>query len=169
MSAEKLYDEACERIYDMLLGDDGEAFFQAERFLKANRPDLIAVLTGTDEHTRLTEEVTALKATVTAKDAELATLQAAQAKRLQEETIVAELAAAKFPTTDAAVYSATFKEELFAAPDATKRAALIADRMALASGRVQESTFPAPLADLGAKKTDTTHHNSGNASLFGVK
>ena len=140
-----------------------------EADLKANRPDLIAVLTGTDEHTRLTEEVTALKATVTAKDAELATLQAAQAKRLQEETIVAELAAAKFPTTDAAVYSATFKEELFAAPDATKRAALIADRMALASGRVQESTFPAPLADLGAKKTDTTHHNSGNASLFGVK
>ena len=140
-----------------------------EESLKANMPELVAKLQGTDEHTRLTEEVTALKATVTAKDAELATLQAAQAKRLQEETIVAELAAAKFPTTDAAVYSATFKEELFTAPDATKRAALIADRMALASGRVQESTFPAPLADLGAKKTDTTHHNSGNASLFGVK
>ena len=140
-----------------------------EADLRAMRPDLIAVLTGTDEHTRLTEEVTALKATVTAKDAELATLQAAQAKRLQEETIVAELAAAKFPTTDAAVYSATFKEELFSAHDATKRAALIADRMALASGRVQESAFPAPLADLGMKKTDTTHHDSGNASLFGVK
>lgn len=35
-----LFREACERIADMLRGDDGEAFFQAERFLKAHAPDL---------------------------------------------------------------------------------------------------------------------------------
>lgn len=34
--------EACDRLYDMLLGDDGEAYFQAERFLKQHRPDLYA-------------------------------------------------------------------------------------------------------------------------------
>ena len=32
--------EACERIADMLRQDDGEAFFEAEKFLKRNAPDL---------------------------------------------------------------------------------------------------------------------------------
>lgn len=32
--------EACERIADMLQGDDGEAWFEAEKFLKAEAPDL---------------------------------------------------------------------------------------------------------------------------------
>lgn len=32
--------EACERICDMVRGDDGEAWSQAERFLKAHAPDL---------------------------------------------------------------------------------------------------------------------------------
>lgn len=36
----KRLDEACERLYDMLLADDGEAWSQAERFLKQHRPDL---------------------------------------------------------------------------------------------------------------------------------
>lgn len=35
-----LFDEACDRLFDMLQGDDGEAWSQAERFLKAHRPDL---------------------------------------------------------------------------------------------------------------------------------
>jgi hypothetical protein len=35
-----LFDEACERLLDMLHGDDGEAWSQAERFLKQHRPDL---------------------------------------------------------------------------------------------------------------------------------
>lgn len=38
--AEAGYNAACDRLFDVLLGQDGEAFFQAERFLKANRPDL---------------------------------------------------------------------------------------------------------------------------------
>ena len=32
--------EACERIADMLRQDDGEAFFEAEKFLKRHAPDL---------------------------------------------------------------------------------------------------------------------------------
>ena len=32
--------KACERIADMLRQDDGEAFFEAEKFLKRNAPDL---------------------------------------------------------------------------------------------------------------------------------
>ena len=35
-----LFREACERIADMLRQDDGEAFFEAEKFLKRNAPDL---------------------------------------------------------------------------------------------------------------------------------
>lgn len=38
-AAEKLR-EACERIGDMLRQDDGEAFFEAETFLKRHAPDL---------------------------------------------------------------------------------------------------------------------------------
>jgi len=32
--------EACERIFDMLEDDDGEAWFEAEKFLKRHAPDL---------------------------------------------------------------------------------------------------------------------------------
>ena len=35
-----LFREACERIADMLRQDDGEAFFEAEKFLKRQAPDL---------------------------------------------------------------------------------------------------------------------------------
>lgn len=35
-----LFRQACERIFDMLLADDGEAWSEAERFLKAHAPDL---------------------------------------------------------------------------------------------------------------------------------
>ena len=36
----RLFREACERIADMLRQDDGEAFFEAEKFLKRHAPDL---------------------------------------------------------------------------------------------------------------------------------
>ena len=36
------YKQACDRLFDMLLGDDWEAFFQAEAFLKQYQPDLYA-------------------------------------------------------------------------------------------------------------------------------
>lgn len=34
------YVEACERLLDVLKQDDGEAFFEAEKFLKGNVPEL---------------------------------------------------------------------------------------------------------------------------------
>ncbi len=43
------HDQACERLFDMLLQDDGEAFSQAERFLKEHRRDLYDKLGQTKE------------------------------------------------------------------------------------------------------------------------
>lgn len=43
-----LYEQACERILDMLRQDDGEAFFEAEKFLKQHRPDLYNRIGATD-------------------------------------------------------------------------------------------------------------------------
>ena len=40
VEVQKRFAEACDRLYDMLLGDDGQAFSEAERFLKRHRPDL---------------------------------------------------------------------------------------------------------------------------------
>lgn len=40
VEVQKRLDEACDRLYDMLLGGDGQAFSEAERFLKRHRPDL---------------------------------------------------------------------------------------------------------------------------------
>lgn len=37
---DSLFRQACERIFDMLLADNGQAWFEAERFLKAHAPDL---------------------------------------------------------------------------------------------------------------------------------
>jgi hypothetical protein len=34
------YRQACERIFDMVQQDDGEAFFEGEKFLKQHAPDL---------------------------------------------------------------------------------------------------------------------------------
>lgn len=34
------FDAACDRLFDLLLQDDGEAYSQGERFLKQHRPDL---------------------------------------------------------------------------------------------------------------------------------
>lgn len=43
---DRLFFEACERIQDMLNQDDGEAFFEAEKFLKRERPDLYNKIGG---------------------------------------------------------------------------------------------------------------------------
>lgn len=51
-----LFDEACDRLFDMLQGDDGEAWIQAERFLKAHRPDLYNRLGMSEPNTETTNE-----------------------------------------------------------------------------------------------------------------
>jgi len=131
--------------------------------LTKERPDLVAKLQGTDEHTRLTEEVKTLAEASKAKDAELAALKTEKAKRLKEEEITAELKAANFPTADEVAYSPTFKESLSGAADKTARAAIIADRMAL-TGRLQEHQLfqPSPMAEVRptdrmAAKADPTY------------
>lgn len=44
-----LFREACERIADMLKQDDGEAFFEAEKFLKRHAPDLYNTIGVADD------------------------------------------------------------------------------------------------------------------------
>lgn len=48
----KRFKDACGRIYDMLLQNDGEAFFQSERFLKEHAPDLYDKLGVGDTETK---------------------------------------------------------------------------------------------------------------------
>jgi len=47
---EQLERRAAERVYDMLLGDDGQAWKEAEDHLKLHHPDLYAKLNGWEEH-----------------------------------------------------------------------------------------------------------------------
>ena len=135
--------------------------------LTANRPDLVAVLTGTDEVSRLTEEAKTLKDSVAAKDAELTTLKAEKATRVREEEITAELKAAKFPTGDAKLFSAKFQEQLRAAPDKPARDALIKDRMELATGRLTEAGTPPPLTEIRDTNTAAPKADSSYDRLFG--
>jgi hypothetical protein len=140
--------------------------------LTQERPDLVAVLQGTDEHSRLTEELTTSKAAVTAKDTEIAALKAerdalkaTEARRLKEEEIAAELKAANFPVADEVVYSARFQEQLKAAPDKAARAEIMQDRLAVA-GRIQEGITPPPLADLRPAQKNAKA-NPAFDSMFG--
>lgn len=118
--------------------------------LTKQRPDIVAKLQGTDETSRLQEEAKTLKSQIDATEKELAGLRASEAKRLRESEIVAELKAAEFPVEDEVVFSKRFKEQLAAAPDKASRAELIADRMELAKGRLQESAaaLPPPMTEL---------------------
>ena len=137
------------------------------------RPDLVAKLQGTDEHTRLTEEAKTAKAQLEAAQAEVTRLKDAEAKRVHEEAtakaITEELAAAKFPTKDAKAFSARFQEDLKRAKDATERAEIIKDRLSLVTGRVQEDRLPAPLANMGGEAKGTSGANPANDRFFGVK
>lgn len=118
--------------------------------LTANCPDLVAKLKGTDDMSRLTEEVKTLKASEAAKDAELAALKAKDAARLKEDEILGELKAAGVATDSKLPYFARFMEDLRGAADKTARAPLIADWKELTKARMQEQHVgtPAPLADL---------------------
>lgn len=40
VAPDPLFRQACERILDMVRQDDGEAFFEGEKFLKQHAPDL---------------------------------------------------------------------------------------------------------------------------------
>jgi hypothetical protein len=143
--------------------------------LTKNRPDLVAVLKGTDDKSRLQEEAKTLTATVTAKDAELAALKAEndglkakEAKRLREEEILAELTAANFPVSDPKLFTAKFKEHLMAAPSKEARAEEIAERMSLISGRMQEQAGQAPpLAEFRQAPATPTADKAHEARLFG--
>ena len=140
--------------------------------LTKERPDLVSVLKGTDEHTRLTEEAKTAKTQLEAAQAEVARLQGLEASRVKESEIAAELTAVKFPTGDKAAFSTRFQEDLKRAKDKAERAEIIKDRMSLLQGRVQEQGLPSPLAqfnDAGGQQTATSGINPAHDHLFGKK
>lgn len=136
--------------------------------LTKERPDLVAVLKGTDEKSRLIEEAKTLTEQVKAKDAELATFRAKESERVRRDEIAAELTAANFPVADALVNSAKFQEQLLLAPDKAARAEIISDRLSLAKGRMQEqAAMVPPMADLRPAAPASTTANPQFNSLFG--
>jgi len=122
--------------------------------LTKERPDLVAKLTGTDEHGRLTEEVKTTKAQLEAAQAEVTRLQGLEAGRLKEAEIAAELKTAGIDATTASTAPATkglfgrLREQLLSAADKTIRAAIIQDYKPAFSGRVQEARMPGPMEEL---------------------
>ena len=129
-----------------------------ESDLRANRKDLVEVLTGTDATSKLTARVTEMETALAAKDAaikeatdKLAAADAEKAKQAKTIAIAEELKVAKLDTNDKVVCSARFMEDLQNAADAAGRKAIIEDRMALAKLRTQTNA-PAgapPFAPVG--------------------
>jgi hypothetical protein len=114
--------------------------------LKEHRNDIVAVLTGTDEVSKLNVEITGLKESLSAKDAELAAatskIAAAEAEKAATAKTIAiseELKAAHLDASDKAVCSETFMETLSTAPDAAARKRLIEDRVAIVKPRHHET------------------------------
>ena len=139
--------------------------------LKANRPDLVALLTGTDEHSRLTEEVNTTKTKLEAAEAEVARLKGIEEGRLKEQEITAELTAAKIDVAAVSTAAATkglfgrLREQLLAAPDKTARQAIINDYKPAFSGRLQEARMPGPMEELtdpAAKKQPAIPADASN-------
>jgi len=137
--------------------------------LTKERPDLVATLTKTDEKSRLTEEVTTLKASIETKDKELAVLKASETKRLKEERLVAALKQHNFPVADEVACSLRFKEQCLSAEE-TEWEAIITDRMAvIGKGRVQESASATPFAELKPPTQQQSAANPAFNHLFGGK
>lgn len=119
--------------------------------LKEQRADIVALLTGTDEVSklkadmaRLTEEVKAATDIIKVRDTELASLKAKEAEALKATTIQEELKAAKL---DAAKVPEVFMEQLKGAADTAGRARIIeALKPLLAVKPVAPITTAAPFA-----------------------
>jgi hypothetical protein len=117
--------------------------------LKAERPDLVEVLTGTDAISKLTAECAALTAKHAALSTEHAALKAEKDKAAKALAIAEELKAAKLDSADKKAVSETFLAQLQAAPDAAARKLLIEDRVALRGATHTPITGAPPMAAIG--------------------
>ena len=117
--------------------------------LKAERPDLVEVLTGTDAMSKLTAQV----ATLTAERDALKLKESTAAKA---SAIAEELKAAKLAPKDAndkLTISESFMAQLNAAPDAAARSVLIAERVALTKATATKTVATPPMAPLTESAT----------------
>jgi len=123
--------------------------------LAENRKDLVEILTGTDETSKLTTEIKTLKESVAAKDAaikeandRLAAIEAERAKQAKTLAIAEELKSAKLDVSDKIAVSEAFMDSLNAAPDEAARKRLIEDRVAVTKSRQVVPGTP-PFAPIG--------------------
>ena len=136
---------------------------------------MVALLTGTDEHSRLTEEVNTTKTKLEAAEAEVKRLKDLEAGRLKEQEITAELTSAKIDVAAVSTAAATkglfgrLREQLLAAPDKTARQAIINDYKPAFSGRLQEARMPGPMEELTdpAAKQPTALPEATKKKFFG--
>lgn len=116
--------------------------------LRENRKDLVEILTGTDNATKLTKQVETLTESLKAQATELATELAAFKAKEEVATkalaIATELKESHFDTSDVKVCSPVFMASLQSAPDAAARKLLIEDRKGVMSNLRESHRQAAP-------------------------
>lgn len=117
--------------------------------LKANRPDLVAVLVPDaalrDQVKALTEQLAAKETAAQEVANKLALIEAEKAKQAKTIAVAEELKAAKLDASDKLAVSDAFMEVLMAAPDEAARKRLIEDRVAVFVGRRPAGSGSAPM------------------------
>ena len=127
--------------------------------LKEHRDDLVQVLTGTDERSKLVDEIGVLTEAVKTQEAslkeagdEIAALKAEKEGQAAELAIAEELKEAKLDQTNKTLVSDAFLLTLRAAPDADARKVLIEDRVAITKPlRESRSAGSAPFGTVGGE------------------
>jgi len=99
--------------------------------LREERPDLVAILTGTDEHTKLSTELKTVKESLATASKELTALKVKEAESVKLLAISEELKTAGLNAGDKTACSESFLETLKAAADAPARKCLIEDRLSI--------------------------------------
>jgi hypothetical protein len=141
-------------------------------WLKTNKPEVVAKLTGTDEHTRLTEQVKTLTAANAEKDAEIQKIKDFEAGRIKESEIAAEIKAAGIDISGDESKKGLFgrlKEQLSSAADKASRATILRDYAPAFKGRVTEAAFAGPMEDLSGSTANDGKPVSQYEATFGKR
>lgn len=125
--------------------------------LKEHRADLVAVLTGTDETSKLAKQLQEAQDAMKEATDKLAVLEAKEAKQAKSLKIAEELKVAKIDTSNKTLCSESFMAAMEVAPDEAARKSLIDDRLAVARVAYGDSTMQlgtAPFAPVGGSRDD---------------
>lgn len=99
--------------------------------LRQNREDLVEVLTGTDETSRMKQELQEARDALAASEAKIVALESEKAEQARELEIATELKEAKLDPANKTLVSDAFMTTLRAADGQEARKVLIEDRVAL--------------------------------------